>query len=125
MLRPTPLFQFLLQQLLRMGLVRLPQFLAIMVSALLAHLRQQFSSKFFVPKAPAPLNSPPIRLCCFLPTSMLYQMPEAPASRRTVFRDSPFTQQPIHPKPGRALTRCFEVLTIAAPPVAFQRLPGL
>src|SRR5262249_45225969 len=101
------------------------QFRPIMIAACLVHLRQQFLLELFVSQEPAALDGAPIGLGIFLAPALFHALSEPLPARWAILGDPPLAQKPVGAQPTNPLTGCFEVLTITAPGIGLQRLPGL
>src|SRR3974390_796280 len=86
------------------------------------HLLQEFFPKGLISQTPAALDSPPVGLGAFLSTRLFQAGGKTLPSRRAVLGDSPFSEQSVDAQPTQALAGPFEIFTITAPAIRFQRL---
>src|SRR6478752_10603606 len=85
------------------------------------HPSQQLLPKFITsqtPSAPHSLKCLPIVQLA----PLLHDLLKMLSSRRAVFRNTAFSQEPVTPQPAWSLARCTKVVDVAAPGKSPERL---
>src|SRR5436190_2171600 len=90
-------------------------------ASLLGHLRQQFAAELFATQAPSSRFEFVLVLCL---TARLHSSRKLFATCGTVQRNTPLAEQTENAKPNWPARRRLQIVPIAAPPVALQRLLG-
>jgi hypothetical protein len=82
-------------------------------------LLKQFPAKVLVSQTPPAPNRSPVAPG-FLGAPFFHAQLELAPTRRRVLRNAHFTQEPVHPQPGRTPSRGLQVFGKATPPESAQ-----